>query len=261
MKSRPSWWTPEKVLEFLRNGESMQGITRRVSAETQGAVSPSALKSDIDKWRESASWGPQFKDAIALTTTAGGVFKISKDWYPKFYDAMKDPEVKGNVTAACEVSEVGIELVYALRDKRNKCFDAEFDEACRILEGRRMADIRETLLNQAKLDGRIGQKVLEASMPHLHAPPQKIEMTGRIDHDHRHEHTHRLAQEVLQASVERTRILTKGRVRALPEQTESAPVALDEPDASDVIEGELVTSHRESLISQLGLFGGPFDHD
>ena len=83
-------------------------------------------------WAESLSYGEQFTAALAIWKPRGAP-KINTDWFEDFYEAMREAE--GKVAEACEASGIGPDLVYALRDKRNGCYDKTFDEQVRILEG------------------------------------------------------------------------------------------------------------------------------
>lgn len=215
---RPSWWTAEKVLECLRNGERVSKLCARAAAEVDGAISPERLRADITKWTQSLSWGEQYTAALAIWTR-GATPKISTDWYDDFYEAMR--EADGKVADACQLAGIGPDLVYALRDKRNGCFDKEFDEQVRILEGLRFSAIRENLLKQAAVDsadgGKLAAKVLESAMPGLHAPKQQLEVSGKIEH----EHQHFLPPEVIAAAQARIGSMLASRReasrRALPE--------------------------------------------
>lgn len=215
---RPSWWTPEKVLECLQNGERVSHLCKRASDEVGGAISPSRLRHEISDWAGSLSWGEPFTAALAIWTR-GPIPKISTEWYDDFYEAMREAE--GKVAAACELAGVGTDLVYALRDKRNGCFDKEFDEEVRKLEGLRFSKIRENFLTQAEAatadGGKLAAKALESAMPGLHAQKQQVEVSGKVEH----EHQHFLPPEVIAAAQARIGSMLASRReagrRALPE--------------------------------------------
>lgn len=203
-------------------------LCKRASEETGGKLAVSTLRADIGKWRSSATWGDRFAAALSRTNSAAG---RSKDWYPSFYEALE--EAGGRVALACEALSLDPGLVYALRDKRAKAYDREFDEEVRLREGTRFSKIRENVLEQAEqadIDGaKLGQKVLETAMPSLHAPRAHLEVSAKVEH----KHTHYLPVEVVQASQARTRALLTGRQReALPsgehEAIDVVPVLVDE---------------------------------
>lgn len=213
---RPSWWTAENVLEALRNGESAPAICIRAAAECQIPVKAVTLRADISKWANSATWGEQFTTALALYKSAGGDggstgLVFSKDWHDDFFAAME--QTNGVVPLACDLAGVGEGIVYALTDKRNKCYDADFTERFRIAEGSRMSKLRENVLSRAaeeSMDGaRLAASVLQNAMPTLHASRQQVDVQGKVDV----EVEHRLAPEVVAAAQARYRALTTSRQR------------------------------------------------
>lgn len=233
IRDRPSWWTVEKVIECIEGGEHPVMLCVRASQEMDGKVQPKTLRLDIWRWKNSATWGDRYQAALKLhtmrPTKAGkGVVKLSKNWYPKFYAAMRRDEVRGNIPLACEFSDVGVELVYALLDKRNKLFDSEFAEQVRMLEALRYSEIRENFLDKAKTDAKIGALALQSAMPSLHSPIQKVEVEGKIEHDHR------LPPEVVAQAQARASALLDGRSR------QRAIAADAESKAGDVIDAEVV---------------------
>lgn len=215
-RTRPSWWTPEGVLERLQSGQRVVDVCRQAASEMAEPVSVSRLRTDISQWAGSLTWGEQFQAAYRLVKTESdgksSVPVISKDWYDDFYDELR--QQGGKIPAACEAQGIGVDLVYALRDKRNKCYDAEFDEQVRILEGARIAKIRENVLNQAEAadsDGaKIGVKVLESHMPSLHGQKAHLEISGGLTNKVEH---HFIPPEVVAASQARTRALLVNRER------------------------------------------------
>ena len=125
----------------------------------------------------------------------------------RFFVAMD--EADGRVEFACDLAGVAPELVYALCERKNKCYDAEFAEQVRIAEGRRMSQLRENLLTAASEPGlkaaRLAATVLASSMPTLHGATQEVTHVGEVVV------SHALAPEVVAASAERTRKLMSGR--------------------------------------------------
>lgn len=226
--ARPSWWTPEAVLECLRNGERVSVLCQRAAQETDCKVVASRLRADIRKWSESLTWGEQFTAALAIYLSRGEA-RINTEWYQGFYDAMR--QCDGRMADACELAGIGPDLVLALRDKRNACYDKAFDEQVRQLEGLRFVVIRENLLDQATrptIEGaKLGATILESALPGLHAKRQQLEVTGKIEH----EHQYLLPPEVVAAGQARMRTLMAGREkrRALP------------PSPVDYVDGEVVS--------------------
>lgn len=219
---RPSWWTPEKVLELLQNGATPVSVINKAYDEMDGAVSTTTLSTDLRKWKNSATWGDKFTFASKIVKGGKHSGKISKKWYKTFYNAMEEHE--GRIAESCQAIGVGVDIIYALRDKRNKQYDPEFDQNCRILEGKRFSVIRENLLEKAETDGKLGSRVLESAMPNLHATRHSIEVTGKVDHTHL-----ALSAAVVEASASRTRnLLEARRQKELPAHV-------------DVIEGEVVS--------------------
>lgn len=226
---RPSWWTPENVLARLQSGEHALAICRDASSELADKVAPSTFRSDISKWANSASWGDQFTAALALRRSAETP-TFTKDWYDDFFLAME--ESNGEVETACTLAGVTTTVVYAVLDRRNRCYDADFAERFRIAEGARMGRIREAVLADAQLDSALGLRVLQSSMPSLHAPKQQVEVSGTVEHDH----VVRLDPAIIAASQQRMRTLMSGRVeraerevKQLPAQRQTITVTANEP--------------------------------
>lgn len=219
-RERPSWWIPEKVLEAIEGGEHPILVCSRASSDTGGRVTVRVLRADISKWSESASWGEQFQAAIRLhprSVSKSAGRRLTKKWYPAFFAAMEREDVGGRIALACHFADVGPEVVYALRDRRNASYDAKFDERCRILEGRRFSEIRENFLDEARSDAKIAALALESGMPSLHGKSTKLEVTGQVVVDHR------LPPEVVEAARTRQRTLLEGRQRALPSAAAERP--------------------------------------
>lgn len=184
-KRRPAWWTPEEVLDRLQAGESAGSLCDRAAAEVE--LAPQTLRGDIAVWQDSLRYGEQFTRALELKGGSLGapdreLFESS--WYPRFWEAMDLEE--GNVAAACARAEVKPRVIYALIDPKGEHYDRAFASRFRVMEGQRRARIRENVLKQAEspdADGaKIGLKILEAAEPHLHAPPQKVEVSGVLGH-------------------------------------------------------------------------------
>lgn len=187
----------------------------RAAGECAVAISPHTLRADISRWAGSLTWGDQFTAALSLWRKGAGDGDgnpvLSKDWHDDFYAAMR--EANGVIPAACELACIGVDLVYAVCDKRNKAYDKDFDEQVRMLEGLRMSGLRENLLAQAAVESpdgaRLAAKVLENAMPSRHASRQQVDVSGKVEHDH--DHQHRLAPEVVAAAQARFKTLTAGR--------------------------------------------------
>lgn len=169
------------------------------------------LRADISTWAGSYTWGEPFTAALALWKRGqAGVFTLSTDWHDDFLVSLQ--ERRGNIPLACADISVGEELVYAFCDKRNKCYDADFAEKVRILEGARYGRIRENLLNQAENDtsadgGKLAAKVLESGLPAFHGNKQQVEVTAQVNVDH----TIRLDPGVVAAANARMRTMLSGR--------------------------------------------------
>lgn len=208
---------------MLRSGERIAAICQLGSDETGGKVRPGALRHDVLEWSESASSGEQFREALGLWKRNGtpGLSVAARE---RFYDAMD--EADGKVELACELANIAPEVIYALRERKNKCYDAEFAERVNHLEGRRMSTLRENLLDAAAEPGikgaRLAAAVLASSMPTLHGVTQEVKHVGEVVLQHA------LAPEVVAASAERTRKLMLGRV----EQT--LPAGVDDANVLDI---------------------------
>lgn len=233
---RPSWWNQENVVAKIKEGMTVTQICELASQDVSGAATPGTFADDIGKWRKSASWGDRFSFALSMWTRDGktGMLKPTTEWYSTFYSALAEAE--GRIEMACELSGVPSDLVYSLRDKRNRCYDADFDEQVRMLEARRMGRIRESTLAAAEKGGKfgaiVGMKVLESQMPSLHGASSKIEIEGRV----RHDHVHHLPPEVVAASNERTSSLMSARRRAaLAEESEIEQPIIDITPVSSTV--------------------------
>lgn len=223
---RPAWWTPEEVLSRLQSGQMASEVCLDAAKDCE--LTPHTLREDIQAWKESLTWGEQFTKALSIWRQArvNTPARISEDWWDEFFDAVVACE--GRVMEACLQVGVGIEVVEALRDKRNKVYSPKFAEKLRIAESVRIARIRENVLNKGEHDGKLGLKILESSMPSLHSARQVVEHTGDINH--RHQHEFKLDPQVAAAAQARFRALTVNR-EALP-SGEQATV--------EVVEGEVV---------------------
>ena len=224
-KSRPAWWKPEAILELLLGGEPVSALCRRASEECEGRVKTKTFRSDISVWAGSLTWGDQFAVALAIYKHggAGRGLLLSDAWFPEFYQAME--QSNGKVEEACELSGFGADLIYALRNPRSKLYNKAFAEEVDFLEGSRLSRIREHVLNSAENDDpRLGEKVLQAAMPHLHAPAHKLEVSGGVDVN-----MHLIPPEVVAASQARTRTLLANR--GSRELQEGARATIDLPAA------------------------------
>lgn len=229
-RERPEWWTPEKVLERLESGQFVLEICELAAGEMQKAgvtISVRRLRSDISTWTESASWGDQFRSALALWKHGSpGEMVLSKHWYDDFFAAMMIH--KGNAAKAAEMAGVGYGIVLALTDRRNKCYDSVFTERFKIAELERVGRIREkyTVLaedGEGKAAVRAQERIIEAALPGLHGQKQELHVSGKVEHEHEHQHTHgvsaELAQAVVAAGQERIRRINAGRMGLLPADT------------------------------------------
>lgn len=224
---RPSWWTADKVLELLRNGESAPEICQRGAEEMGGKVGADRLRSDIAKWAGTLSMGEEFQAALALykkRSDGSIIARLSEDEQAEFLTALED--ANGVIEDACAACCIGIGIVEAMRDRRNKTIYSEaFADKVRVLETARMARIRGRVLRDAETgeDPNVGLKVLQTAMPSLHGPKQHIEVSGEVKHDH----AHRIAREVVESSAAKVRGLMAGRDNghtALPESRQTIDV-------------------------------------
>lgn len=208
-RTRPDWWTAEGVIERLQEGHLVGEICKQASDELSGAVRPVTLRTEIAKWKESATYGEALTRALKLVTVSGfGGVKISTDWYDEFFHAMD--KCGGNAAEACEIAAIGQSVVYALLDARNKCYDPEFHERFRIAESARVGVIREGVFQAAEGGAlKASMSILETQMPTLHGKSSNLHVTGEIDHAHAV--TVSLSKEVVEASQLRVRALGAGR--------------------------------------------------
>jgi hypothetical protein len=213
-RERPSWWTPENVLTQLQSGQRAVDVAMKAHEEMGTALALRSFRKDISAWANSASWGDQFKAAfkLARTNSVSHDVEITKEWHDDFLDELE--RQGGKIPEACEAQGIGVDLVYALRDKRNKCYDAEFDERVRVVENLRLSKIRENLFKQAEADtadgGKLAAKVLESHMPSLHGQKTHLEVSGGLRNTVEH---HIIPPEVVAASQARTRVLLANRQR------------------------------------------------
>lgn len=225
---RPGWWTQEGVLARLHAGEFVMAVCQAATdemAEIGVEVAPTTLRADIAKWAETVSWGEQFRAALALWKRTGtGEMVLSKAWHEPFLVAMETEECAGNAQKAAQAAGVGYGVVLAVLDRRNKCYDADFAEKFRLAEMERVGVVRERYWELAekgegKLAAMAQKDVIEAALPDLHGRPSRVQVTGRIKHDHEHAHQHEhlhglapgLAREVVLASQQRVRRIEAGR--------------------------------------------------
>lgn len=213
-KIRPSWWSPEKVLELLRGGEPTPLLCQRASDECGNAVTARRLRAEISSWCQSLTWGEDMSAAVKLwrrSTDGSGEFVLSSDWHDEFLDALSLAE--GNIPQAAEYACVGLDLVYARLDEQGPHYDKEFAERVKVIEGLRMARLRENLLTQAEAPTADGAKlaagVLATAMPALHGNKKQVKVQADVEVSHTHVHT--LAPEVVAASAARTKALMAQR--------------------------------------------------
>jgi hypothetical protein len=199
----------------------------REMEEAGVTVSPRRLRSDIAAWTESASWGEQFRAALALWKHGSpGEMVLSKHWHDDFFAAME--HCRGNASKAAEMAGVGYGMVLALIDRRHKCHDREFTERFKIAELERVGGIREKYMvlaeeGEGKAAVRAQERIIESALPSLHGQRQELHVSGKVEHEHDHLHTHgvsaELAQAVVTASQERVRRINAGRQGLLPADT------------------------------------------
>lgn len=235
-RERPGWWTPEGVLLKLQAGAHIVAICQEAAQEMAGigiALSPVTLRADVSRWQESASWGPQFSDALALwKKSSSGEMVLSKHWHDDFLGAME--ACQGNAKEAAEMAGVGYGIVLAVTDKRNRCYDREFTEKFKVAELARVGRVREKYMTLAetgegKDSVRAQERLIEAALPGLHGQKQEVHVSGHVDHDHQHTHgiSAGLAREVVMASQDRVRRLNAGRQGLLPEDTRDESRVID----------------------------------
>lgn len=234
-RTRPTWWSPEEVLELLQGGRSAPDIVKLAASECGGAVKPATLRADISVWAGSLSFGEQFQQALSRFRKDGpsGALVLGTDWYDEFYAALEDHD--GDIESAAEAICIKPGVVYARMDRRNKTFyDEAFAEKVRVLEAQRYVPIRRRVLKEAASDegdAKISMKVLESALPAFHAPRQQVDVTGSVEHEHK------LVAEVVAASAARTKALLGGRVTVA--RVPALPVATTAPMPA-VLDAELV---------------------
>lgn len=244
-RTRPNWWGQEAVLARLQDGEYVGDICRLASEEMDRLESPISvrtLRADISTWSESASWGEQFQKALKLWYNDNhGALLLSKSWHDEFFMAMEARS--GKAEDACVSCGVGYGIVLSLMDRRNKCYDKIFHERFRVAEAERIGVIRGQYLqyaedpqNDERTRLKVQQTVLETHAPTLHGSSKEIHVSGSVDHSHTHGLDSGLAQEVVMASMARTRALHHGRQGALN--------AVPERDSDRVID---ITPVRERV--------------
>jgi len=239
-RERPGWWTQEGVLSRLQSGAFILQLCQAAvdeMAEVGIVISPGTLRAEVGKWTESATWGEQFRAALALwKKTSSGAMALSKAWHDDFLAAMEAHG--GNAEKAAKMAGVGYGVVLAVQDPRNQCYDPEFVEKFRIAEASRIARMRERYMDTAengdgKLAQRAQERMIETALPALHGQKQELHVSGLLKHDHEHAHEHEhnhqhrhlhamapdQAREVVLASQDRMRRITAGRARELPATT------------------------------------------
>jgi hypothetical protein len=225
-RQRPLWWTQEGVLEKLRAGEFVMAVCQQAAEEMARAgvqISAVRLRAEISGWCESATWGEQLREALAMWKRSGsGEMVLSKHWHDDFFDAMD--RCNGNGSRAAAMVGVGYGVVLALQDRRHKCYDAEFAERFKIAELDRVGVIREKYMETAEAgEGkgalRAQERIIEAALPGLHGQKQELHVSGKVEHEHEHIHgmSAELAREVVASSQNRIRRLTAGRQAELSE--------------------------------------------
>lgn len=221
-RERPEWWHPEGVITRLQEGTYIGVICEqcaREMAEMGETMSVAALRSEVAKWANSASWGEQLTTALKLWKRSGtGAMILSKHWHPEFFAAME--QCGGVAEKAAAAVGVGYGIVLGLIDKRSQYYDHDFAEQFRVGELERIGRIRSKYMDTAENgDGRVAvmaqQKIVEAALPHLHGPKQEVHVSGKVDHDHQHTHglSDELAAQLAQVSQERVRHMFAGRQR------------------------------------------------
>jgi hypothetical protein len=226
-RPRPPWWTPEGVIDRLRDGAGPAAVKAAARAECPG-LSERAAELDLRRWAGHPRWALQLKEVLALFVEPAAGQKedvLSDAWHPRFLEAME--AAQGRVADACQKTGLPLWIVTARRDRKSRHFRADFAAAVRDLEMGRYGQIRETYLDAAEAgDTAAAGKLLAAVLPELHAPRKEINVSGRLDGFHTHLVV-ALPPSVVEASALRTAKLLNGR--------QAAPPSL--PCASDITSG------------------------
>jgi hypothetical protein len=244
LRKRPSWWTPEGVLQRLQAGEFVMAVCEAARVDMEGAgvvLTVRKLRADISAWCESAAWGEQLRQALTIWKKERGSDELvlSKTWHDDFLSCMEVCE--GNAERAAAMAGISYGIVLAVLDKRNKCHDAEFVEKFRQAELYRIGKMRELYMTTGEGEGKLAMHVQEAilasAMPAMHGQQQKeVHVTGQVehahDHDHRHQHLHALAPDIAREVV----LASQARVRRLGAGREVQELGTDARDENRVID-------------------------
>lgn len=258
-RPRPAWWTPENVLALLQAGEYVGTICQQAADElatqldgqhSSAIVSWHTLRRDISVWAESLTWGEQFERALSLVVKDHSTHELvySKVWHDEFFFAMEASN--GNMAKACEATGIGMGVVLAITDRRNrKAFDEEFAERLRIAEAQRVGTIREQYMQMAEdgiekgaakgIDARVvtraQERIVETHLPHMHGTRQEVIVEGTVDHKHTHSHVHSIDPKTLAAVAAASEARVRG-LRASPIIEMSLPVSSgDQLQSVDIV--------------------------
>lgn len=237
---RPSCWSKAWVLEQIASGRSIRTLCSIAASSEDSNTKADTLYTDIRAWQATdPDFAKRYDELVTVRSgrtaeqrRGGHLPTFDEEAQEKFLAAMIT--CNGRVSEAAAIAEVSIGAVYAKMNPRLPTrYDPVFAERFHVAESYRLGELREQFIEHAKSGGDFGEgdpwameKILAASMPHLHNPKIQIEV------DHQHTHTLKLDPELLAEVQARSNLLLAHRrdPAALPDS--QAGVVIDVPVAA-----------------------------